>query len=128
MTFPRIVLFINAATFAVFGAWATADAVGLVGIVEVSAPTPTARADVRATYAGFVLGFTAFLVACLLHRAWLSAGLAASGFALTGFALARALSAVLDGPVNPTIFALAGGEACGAILSFVGWRASAQAE
>ena len=122
VTFPRIVLAINAAIFTGFGLWALADPVGLVALVDVAAPTPTARADVRATYAGFVLGFTLFLWLCVRKPEWCAAGNAASGFALTGFALARVLSAALDGPVNPMLLALAGGEAVGAIMAFVAWR------
>ncbi len=122
VTFPRIVLAINAAIFTGFGLWALADPVGLVALVDVAAPTPTARADVRATYAGFVLGFTLFLWLCVRKPEWCAAGNAACALALTGFALARVLSAALDGPVNPMLLALAGGEAVGAIMAFVAWR------
>lgn len=122
MTFPRIVLALNAAIFTGFGLWALADPIGLLGLVDVSAPTPTARADVRATYAGFVLGFALFLWACARKAEWHAAGNAATALALTGFALARVLSAALDGPVNPVLFALAGGEAVGAAMAFAAWR------
>jgi len=122
MMFPRIVLLVSASVFAFFGAWAATFPEGQVSLVDVRVPTPTARADVRAQYGGFTVGFAVFLYACFTRRAWTAFGLLASACTLGGFALARLTSAILDGPVSATIYYLALSEGVGAILSAVGWR------
>ena len=124
MTFPRGVLLLSACVFAFFGAWAFVSPASQVSLVDVGVPNATASADVRAQYGGFTLGMGAFLFVCFARREWTSAGLAASACTLTGFVLARVVSVVVEGPVQPVIFYLMAGEGSGAVLSFLGLRAN----
>jgi hypothetical protein len=128
VTLARVFLALSALTFAGFGVAFLAAPAGMGGLVEVWADSPTARADVRATYGGFELGFAAFLFACLARREWTAAGLLASTLALAGFAAARSGSALLDGPVSPLTFVLVAAEAAGAVMSLAGWRLAARGE
>lgn len=129
MTFGRGVLFVSACVFAFFGAWGLVAPEMLVALVDVGVPTPTAKADVRAQYGGFTLGMGAFLFACLGRPRWTVPGLAASTFTLSGFAFARAITAITSDPTDPpapVIFYLMAAEAAGAVLSLVGWRRAAK--
>ncbi|MBN9119133.1 MAG: DUF4345 family protein [Planctomycetes bacterium] len=126
MTFPRGVLLFSACAFGFFGAWAFVSPASQLTLVEVGVPSATAAADTRAQYGGFTLGMAVFLFVCLTRPAWTSAGLAASACTLTGFVLARAVSVAVEVPVQPVIYYLAVMEGSGAVLSFVGWRASAK--
>lgn len=122
MNFPRGVLLVTALVFAVVGVWGFVSPASLVALVDVEVPTATASADARAQYGGFTLGMGVFLVLCAVRKEWTAAGLAACTITLTGFALARAVSAAVEGPVRPIIFVLMVSEACGALLCAVGWR------
>ena len=126
MTFPRIVLLISAAAFAVFGAWAFVSPASQVEMVEVGVPTATARADTRAQYGGFTLGMGVYLFVCFVRTGWTAAGLAASAVCLSGFVAARVVAVVADGPVAPTIYYLMLMEGSAAGLSFAGWRVVAR--
>jgi hypothetical protein len=128
MTLARVFLLLSALTFAGFGVAFLMAPAGMAGLVVVGADRPTARADVRATCGGFVLGFAGFLFACLARRGWTAAGLLASTLALAGFAAARAGSALLDGPVSSLTFVLIAAEAAGAVMSLIGWRLAAPGE
>lgn len=125
MTLPRLVLVFCAAVFAGFGlAFLLAPSV-LGGFVDVILPTPTARADFRATYGGFELGFGAFLALCAARRECVRLGLLASGLCLLGFAAGRALSLLLDGAPRRIVLLLLAAELAGSALSFLaaGWSA-----
>jgi hypothetical protein len=126
MNFPRGVLLVNALIFAAVGVWGFAAPAHMLSLVEVEIPTQTAVADARAQYGGFSLGTGVFLLVCVVRKEWTAAGLAAGTFTLALFALARGLSAAVDGPVKPLIFALMGSEAAGAVLCAVAWRVSAR--
>ena len=126
MNFPRGVLLVTALIFAAVGVWGFVAPTSLVALVEVNAPTPTASADVRAQYGGFSLGVGVFLLGCVARKEWTAAGLAACAITLTGFALARAVSMAIEGPVRPIIYALMASEAADAVLSFAAWRMSAK--
>jgi hypothetical protein len=126
MNFPRGVLLVTALVFLVFGAWGFVAPAHMLAPVEVAVPTPTAVADARGQYGGFTLGMGVFLLACVARKDWTTAGLAAGTFTLALFALGRGLSAAVDGPVQPIIFALMGSEAAGAVLCAVAWRVSAK--
>jgi hypothetical protein len=96
----------------------------MLALVDVAAPTATARADVRAQYGGFTLGLGVFLLLCVRRREWTGPGLLASGCTLSGFALARLWVILTDEPVAPAISALTISEACGAVLSWIAWSLS----
>jgi hypothetical protein len=126
VTFPRGVLLFSACVFGFFGAWAFASPSSQLALVDVGTPTATATADTRAQYGGFTFGTAAFLFVCFARREWTSAGLAASACTLTGFALARIISVLIESPVQPIIYYLMAAEGSGAVLSFVGLRANAK--
>jgi Domain of unknown function (DUF4345) len=115
LNFPRGVLLVTSGIFAVVGVWGFVSPASLLSLVDVEVPTATASADARAQYGGFTLGMGVFLVLCAVRKEWTAAGLAAGAITLTGFALARAVSAVVEGPVRPIIFVLMVSEACGAV-------------
>lgn len=121
MSFPRGVLIFCAGAFVVFGGWGAVAPESMLGLVDVAAPTATARADVRAQYGGFTLGLGVFLFVCVRRREWTAPGLLASGCTLSGFALARLWVILTDEPVAPAIYALKISEACGAVLSWIAW-------
>lgn len=123
MGFPRGVVLFTALVFVFFGAWAFAAPHSQLALVEVGAPTATASADVRAQYGGFTLGTGVFLLVCFARKEWTAAGLAASACTLTGFVLARGLSVVTEGSVQPVIYYLMLGEGSGAVLALVALRA-----
>jgi hypothetical protein len=123
----RVILLLSAAAFAGFGVWGLAAPAGMLGMVEVTAVTPTARTELRAFYGGLELGIAVFLVVCLARRDRVGIGLLASAITLTTVALARGTSAVLDGPVSPLIYYLLIAEVVGAVLSIAGWRLATQA-
>ena len=126
MTFPRVVLLLSACAFGFFGAWAFVSPSSQLALVDVGLPSATATADTRAQYGGFTLGMAAFLFVCFARRERTSAGLAASACTLTGFALARIVSVLIESPVQPIIYYLTAAEGSGAVLSLVGWRVSAK--
>jgi hypothetical protein len=119
---PSVFLLLSALTFAAFGVAFLVAPVAMIGLVELGASSPTARAEVRAMYGGLELGIAAFLFACLARRERVAAGLLCSTIALAGLALARGASIVLDGPVEPIMYWLAAAEVGGVVMSAVGWR------
>ena len=92
MTGPRVILWLTALGFLVFGTAFTFWALPMARLVDISLPTPTARIDFVATYGGFELGVGAFLVFCARRRDWLEPGLWAGALALSGFATVRLLA------------------------------------
>lgn len=117
--FARILLFTVAAVFAAFGtAFALAPAY-MAGLVDIVLPTPTARADLAATYGGLELGLAAFLFLCL-RRGALGPGLLAGAWCLAGFAVVRGTHLVTGGGAG-LLWAVLAAEALGAALLF--WAA-----
>ena len=128
MNLPRLFLAVNAVTFLAFGVAFLVAPVELAGNAELGVATPTARAEVRTIFGGFEVGLAAFLFACLARPDRVATGLLCSALTMTGFALARGASALLDGPVAPVMYWLLAAEVGGIAMSLVGWRMAVRAE
>ena len=96
MLLPRVILWLLAFGFAVFGAAYTCWPAAMASLTDISLPSATARVDFMATYGGFQLGFAAFLIWCAV-RGLARVGLLASGWALLGFASVRLMGILLNG-------------------------------
>ena len=70
-------------------------------VLEISAVTPLARTDLRATYGGLELGVGIFLLLCLVRRSWIGPGLSALALATGGFATGRLIGFALERTLNP---------------------------
>ena len=64
--------------------------------IEVSASTPMARTDIRATYGGFVLAAGVLLAVPAFHLEWVKPGLFACGLIYAGFASGRLIGIILE--------------------------------
>lgn len=102
----RILLVLSILTFGGLGIAFAFQPKRMAATVDLVLPTPTARADLMATYGGFEIGFALFLLICLFRgEAGVAQGLLASGLVLAGFGTAR-LAGILtaDGPVRSLMY------------------------
>jgi len=81
--------------------------------------TSTATADFVATYGGFEIGFAVFLFTCLARPERVRLGLLASGWAVAGFATARAAAMLVLGDVKPVLYYALVFEVVCATIAFV---------
>ncbi|HXE58752.1 MAG TPA: DUF4345 domain-containing protein [Gemmatimonadales bacterium] len=125
-TIARGVLALAAAGFLGFGLAFLVWPLPTARVVDIVLPTADARVDFLATYGGFEIGFGAFLLVCLRRPQRVRLGLLASGCALAGFALARAIGIVTAGPVGPVIYGALALELVGTALSFGAARVAAR--
>jgi hypothetical protein len=88
-------------------------------VLEISALTPLARTDLRATYGGLELGIGIFLLLCLVRRGWMEPGLWALGLATGGFAIGRLIGFALERSVPPLMLGFLVIEVLVASLSFL---------
>jgi hypothetical protein len=88
-------------------------------VLEISAATPLARTDLRATYGGLELGIGIFLVLCLVRRGWIEPGLWALALATGGFATGRVIGCALEGSVSPLMLGFLVVEVLVTFLSFL---------
>jgi hypothetical protein len=123
--FPRLVLATAAVLFAAFGVAFAVAPHRLASMVDIALPTNTATIDFVATYGGFEIGFAIFLVSCLMRPERVRLGLLASGWAVTGFAVTRAIGLLVVGAATPVIYGALAFETACATLAFV---AAARAE
>ena len=119
--FPVVALALGAAAFVAFGL-ALLAAPELLALVDIAAPTPTARSDLRAVYGGMELGVGALLALCARRAAWRRGGLTAQALALGGVAAGRLVSLAADGLPRPLTLALWGAELSGALLALAALR------
>lgn len=105
MTLARLVLVLNAITFAVLGAWSLLAPATVASHIDLGLTSPTARADFMAFYGGFELGLAAFLAWCALRPARVRPGLVALGLGLSGAGLGRLAGILSGGPVQPNMYA-----------------------
>lgn len=126
MKFARVLVALSALMFAAFGLRGLFDPLAILEMVHFDGRDPTALNEARAMYGGVELGIAAFLVACLLDRWSLRAGLFLSAAIFTSAAAARAKSMVVDGMPDPVFVNIAMFEAGFAIACVVALaRASA---
>ena len=121
---PRLVLAAAAVLFAAFGIAFAVAPNRLAAMVDLQLPTTTATADFVATYGGFEIGFAVFLFTCLARPERVRIGLLASGWAVAGFATARAAAMLVLGDVKPVLYyALAFETVCAAAAFLAAARA-----
>jgi hypothetical protein len=99
----KVLIALGVLLFGGFGVYCLLYPAGLLDLIGADARGVDALNDVRAIYGGFELGIAGFLVACLLDRWSLRAGLWLIVATLGSAASARALSLFLDGPPSPAI-------------------------
>jgi hypothetical protein len=117
--FPRLVLTAAAVLFAAFGLAFTVAPHRLAAMVDIALPTNTATIDFVATYGGFEIGFAIFLFYCLKRPERVRTGLLASGWAVAGFAVTRAIGLLVFGSASPVMYGALTFETVCATLAFV---------
>lgn len=116
---PFLVLGTAAVLFVAFGVAFAVAPHRLAAYVDLPLPTNTATVDFVATYGGFQIGFGAFLFTCLARRERVRLGLLASGWAVAGFAVARAAGILALGGVKPVMYQALAFESVCATIAFV---------
>jgi hypothetical protein len=116
---PRFVLGLAAVLFAGLGVLFAVRPHWTAGFVDIALPTNTATIDFIATYGGFQLGFGIFLFLCLARPERVRLGLLASGCAVAGFGVTRAIGLLLLGDAKPVLYGAIAFEAVCATVAFV---------
>jgi hypothetical protein len=117
--FPRFVLGLAAVLFAGLGVLFAVRPHWTAGFVDIALPTNTATIDFIATYGGFQLGFGIFLFLCLARPERVRLGLLASGCAVAGFGVTRAIGLLVLGGAKPVLYGALAFEAVCATVAFV---------
>jgi hypothetical protein len=117
MTLTKILVFAGALMFGAFGLFGMVDPARLMDLIHAHPKDITALNEVRAMYGGFELGITAFLIACLMGRWPLRAGLFLTTAIFVGAASGRGMSVLAEGMPDPFfvqiwIFELVFGAVC----------------
>jgi hypothetical protein len=97
MTLKKILVIASALMFLAFGLLAMFSPATTIDMIHMQARDITAVNEVRAMYGGFELGVAVFLIACLLGRWPLHAGLFLTTAIFVGAASGRAKSVLMDG-------------------------------
>ena len=116
---PRAVLAVAAILFAGLGVLFAVAPHWTAATVDIALPTNTATIDFIATYGGFQLGFGIFLFTCLARPERVRLGLLASGYAVAGFGVTRALGLLVLGGAKPVLYGALAFEAVCATVAFV---------
>ena len=119
---PRFVLGAAAVLFAAFGIAFASLPHRMAALVDIPLPTSTATIDFIATYGGFEIGFAVFLFKCLARPERVRLGLQASGCAVAGFAIARAIALLMFGGAKPVMYGALAFETVCATIAFVAAR------
>jgi hypothetical protein len=119
---PRVVLGAAAVLFAAFGFLFALAPHWTAATVDLALTTNTATTDFVATYGGFEIGFAVFLFLCLRRPERVRLGLLASGCAVAGFAVTRAIALLTLGGAKPVMYGALAFEAICASLAFVAAR------
>lgn len=121
--FTRIMLYVGALTFLVFGLWLLVNPAGLAATGLPVEPGSLWRVEIRAFYGGLEIGFGTFLLLCARRPGWALPGLTAAALVLCGAGLARAAGLVLDHRADTSMLAAVAAELGGAVLSAAAYRA-----
>lgn len=122
MTFPKALLWLNAALFTAFGLGFIFAPAFFANLITGSTPgTPSAMIDMRATYGGFGLGLALFYGWCAQNRQ-VRLGLLASLLVMAAIAAGRVVGFVLDGSPNLFIWLLLAAETLFVALIFLALR------
>ena len=116
---PRFVLGTAAVLFAGLGVLFSVAPHWTAAMVDIALPTNTATIDFIATYGGFQLGFGIFLFVCLRRADRTRLGLLASGCAVAGFGVTRALGLLLLGGAKPVLYGALAFEIVCSTIAFV---------
>jgi hypothetical protein len=116
---PRAVLAAAALLFAAFGTAFCLAPHRLAAMVDIPLATNTAVVDFIATYGGFELGFSIFLFTCLARPERVRLGLLASGWAVAGFAVSRAVALFAVGGAGRVMYGALAFETVCAGVAFV---------
>lgn len=116
---PRAVLAVAAILFTGLGVLFAVAPHWTAATVDIALPTNTATIDFIATYGGFQLGFGIFLVTCLARPERVRLGLLASGYAVAGFGVTRALGLMVLGGAKPVLYGALVFETVCATVAFV---------
>jgi hypothetical protein len=119
---PRFVLAAAAVLFAAFGMAFAVAPHRLAALVDIPLQSNTATIDFVATYGGFEIGFAIFLFTCLARPERVRLGLLASGWAVTGFAITRAIGLLVLGGARPVMYGALAFEVVCATLAFLAAR------
>jgi hypothetical protein len=101
MSLTKILVAASALMFGAFGLLGMMDPMRTLELIHMQPKDITAVNEVRAMYGGFELGVAVFLVACLLDRWSLRAGLFLTTAIFLGAAAGRAKSVAADGLPDP---------------------------
>jgi hypothetical protein len=101
MSLTKILVIAAALMFGAFGLLGMVAPLRTLELIHMQPKDVTAVGEVRARYGGFELGVAAFLVACLLDRWSLRAGLFLTTAIFLGAAAGRGKSALVDGMPDP---------------------------
>ena len=116
---PRLVLAAAAVLFVALGILFAVAPYWTAATVDIGLPTNTATIDFIATYGGFQLGFGIFLFVCLRRADRTRLGLLASGCAVAGFGVTRALGLLLLGGAKPVLYGALAFEIVCSTIAFV---------
>ncbi|RZA07862.1 MAG: DUF4345 domain-containing protein [Proteobacteria bacterium] len=97
----QTVLRITALAFLAFGIYGLFFPERMLGPSGVMLPVPAARGEMRAFYGGFEIGFGLFLLMAAFRPRLAEGAALAACLGLSGIALARVLSMLLEGFFNP---------------------------
>jgi len=121
---PRVILGLAAVMFIVIGVWFMSDP-SAVELIEVEAPTATAKTDVRAVYGGLDLAIGLYLAWCLASWRRTQQGLVLSTVAFACLLIGRVTGVILDGEQAPIFVNVLIVESLGFVLSaaaLIAWR------
>ena len=119
---PRVVLGAAAVLFATFGFLFALAPHWTAALVDIALTTDTATIDFIATYGGFEIGFAVFLFLCLRRPERVRLGLLASGCAVAGFAVTRAIALLMIGGAKPVMYGALAFETVCTVLAFFAAR------
>ena len=116
---PKLVLAVAAFAFTALGLLFSVAPHWTASTVDIMLPTNTATIDFVATYGGFQIGFGIFLFTCLARPEHVRLGLLASGYAVAGFGVTRALGLLVLGGAEPVLYGALAFETVCATVAFV---------
>ena len=111
MKLPRLLLWVNAACFLIFGAAFLISPGFMAQLLTGTTPSaPNALIDIRATYGGMALGIGLFFAFCARRPQRVRIGLIASLLVASGIVFGRLAGIVVDGSPNAAMIALLAGD------------------
>jgi hypothetical protein len=117
MKLARILLWINAACFLIFGTAFLIAPAGMTNLLSGTTPSaPNVLIDIRATYGGMALGIGLAFAFCARRPATVRIGLIASLCVASGIVCGRLIGILVDGSPNAAMIALLVGDSLFIVL------------